>query len=544
MANQTQNPDGKDRMVRINLIGSEGSKPERNGLSGRRPLCAGETQYSIRLDSVSGKAANLSITRADGETETLAMQESETKDGISIGKIAATIVASGTLMLASCTNEFVELNPDADAGVCGNVTVSTYCDVDTPNEKVCRVNAPDGERKTAVGINGFILTLDAMRDGELDISARDLLQGCEPTGEETTLRIGEPVTLTLGGDDYEVSASSISLPYAKLGVRKVDGEPPVTEECPAVTDRCEGDGLNLSCLIYDGTAAELDGYRFKVSNIHYEYPGKAFDLEIYDARSPDCRRIGLIRNFVEGHSDGLTLNGSDYGVGVDLDGVDVEGGSVRLRVYRTQSLCENVLAPRGCETGTDYAMCEVRVMGEGIEMDGILFMLSNIRTEGGELRVEVTAYDMLTRCNILGGRTINVPGVSETLEVGLYGYNVVAFSADPALRKATLRVNRIPLPACEGVESAGPINVGEWIESYDGMLKFRLDDVTRDEPLGAILTVLDRSDREVGNMVVRELTSEPIEYGGKIYSVRADEVAVGVMLLSKWARLSVTACGS
>ena len=494
-------------------------------------------------DGLSGRAERLKESGRFGRQDPKEEPREESRSGR--GAITAIGVSGALLIAGACTTEYNYANPDATGpGACPDLTMSTYCDVDTPNEKVCRVNAPDGERKTAVEMDGFVLTVDAMRDGELDLSVRDLLQDCEPTGDNTTLRAGEPVVLTLGGDDYEVSASSIALPSAKLGVKKVVEEPPVTEECPAVTDRCDGDGLNFSCLVYGDTSAEVDGYRFKVSNIHYEYPGKAFDLEIYDARSPDCRRIGLIRNFAEGHSEGLALNGSDYGLGVDLDGVDVEEGTVRMRVYRTQSLCENVLAARGCEAGPDYAMCEVRVMGEGIEMDGILFMLSNITTEGGEPRVEVTAYDMLTRCNILGGRTITVPGVSEGLEVGLYSYNILAMAADSTLRKATLRVNRVPMPACEGVESAGPINVGEWLESYDGMLKFRLDDVTRDEPLGAIITVIDRYDREVGNMVVRRRMSEPIEYGGKVYSVRADEVAAGVMLISKWARLSVTACDS
>ncbi len=490
------NPKGNGRMMRINLIGAEGSKPEKNGFSGRRLLCAG--------------AATLGIAAA------------------------------------GCNDTMVDLTPPQPSA-CEETAVSTRCDIDTPTHKRCMVY--DG---TAVEMDGYLFTASdvapAGRAADVDYEVRDRLLDCESTGHSGPLRMSEEVEVSLGSQTYTlraptvVSASGESPEWAMLEVEK-ETEPVVEPpECPDISTRCEHDTFGSTCEVREGKAMEYDGYLWQVEDISLDYGTGAFKLTIIDPES-DCGVVGILAGMHEGTTGHATVGGFNYSVEAKRVQAEDDPKWALMRVSREVSYCEAVDIPLECEVGTDSGLDSIRCplytnMG-AIKFENVMWSVDRIYMDPTirEIKVDLKVYDERLGCSPLGGRTVTVPGTSDPIEYGIYRYQATVINADPTTGVADVRITR-ELKMCGGTETNGILNVGEVLSTAGGY-KLRLDDVARDGNSG-VFTVLDSSDREMTSFVLGR--SETLFLSPLGMQVRVNEVAAGLLLASKWADVTIVEC--
>lgn len=516
-------------------------------------MATNETTRKVRMgdgknDALCGRAERLrEHSGRFGKEEPRTEGRNETLDQPSRGGTVRAIAAVGTVLFAgACTNEIINVSEDAGVSACETTEVSTRCTVDTPTRKVCMVYEGN-----AVEMDGILFTAkDIAPEGratDFDYEIRDELLECEPTGDEGTVHYGEEVVLAVGGQAYKMRAPAVvpgttsSPGWAELDVEKVVDEPPAA--CPEEATRCEDDEFGRTCQVREGKAVLYDGYLWQVSNISLDHGTGKFKLTIMDPEA-DCGVVGVLSAIHEGETEVRVLAGG-FNYVVDAKAVQAvyDPRWALVRLSREVSYCEAVDIPIECDVGTESGLDSIRCplytnMG-AIKFGNILFAIERMYTgPDGNDRVDIRAYNSALSCRTEGGFTNGEYSVSPPLDIGLYRYQATVGAIDRESGVADVRITR-ELKMC-GPTTDGILNVGESVATPRGY-KVRLDDVTRDGNSG-IFTLLDLYDREVASFVLARHESVLLSPAG--IQVRANEVAGGLLLISKWADISVAECTS
>jgi len=314
----------------------------------------------------------------------------------------------------------------------------------------------------------------------------------------------------------------------------------------SITDRCEGVSSGTSsCPLYEGMAAEMGGVIFKAVNIREEGGVKKLNIEVSD-RELDCTTVmTVVLAEMEGPGPVIAVGSKVFVVEVESISIDASNPSAnwaRLLITdqaREDYVCGDTPVSGRCSgDGANSVRCEV-AEESGLEIDGMLFKVLDIEDEN----VQLSIHDKLLGCLGNGTKNIAYPA-SESYVIGSYVYTVTIFGANMEDYTVDMQVERRAL-LCGGAETRGVINVGEFIDSGAG-IKVRLDDIMRetgeDNHHDAILTILDMSDNELMQITVGVEDARLISYGGRDIIVSVNEVAPGVMLIAKWADVSVQVC--
>jgi hypothetical protein len=174
-----------------------------------------------------------------------------------------------------------------------------------------------------------------------------------------------------------------------------------------------------------------------------------------------------------------------------------------------------------------------------IKFGNIMFAIDRMYSDAeGNNNVDVSIHDAAMGCSPEGGRTVGEFGVSNPpIEIGLYRYQITVGAIDRATGVADVRITREKI-MCGPETHYDPMNVGGLIDAPNGY-KVRLDDLTRDGN-GGIFTVINSRDAEVFAFVLNKGDSVLLpEFG---FEARVDEVAPGLLLIGKWAKLTLADC--
>gem|GEM_PF-7013520 len=368
---------------------------------------------------------------------------------------------------------------------------------------------------------------------------------CEPTGDRGTIRFGEEASVSVGGQVYLMRVPTVTpgeTPWAMLEVEKVVEEPPAPAECPRQSTRCTEDSFGRDCELRDGMAMEYDGYLWLATDIRMDYGTGAYKLTIIDPES-GCGAIGILSGMHEGNTGHVTVGGFNYAVKAKRVQAEYNPKWALQRVSREVSYCEAVDIPIECDTrtesGLDTIRCPLHTNMGAIKFGEIMFAVERLyMDEHGQNRADIRAYNSALGCRTEGGFTVGEFSVSPPLDIGIYRYYVTAGAIDRAGGIADVRITR-EMRMCGGHETHGIINTGEWVATPLGY-KVRLDDITMDGNLG-IFTLLDPYGREITSFVLGR--GEARLFPEISIMVRVNEVAGGMLLISKWADVTVSECG-
>lgn len=456
--------------------------------------------------------------------------------------VLASAIAASTL--AGCEynyygNEDVATNPPA----CSVVQVTDRCSGDTPDKTRCMVY-----EGSAADFDGYLFKIADVREVGgvkkvyVDVMEKSLdcqvLYAFELTaGVEHGFSVGT-VSYTLLPRWVEISADSDAPAVVELEIRRVSVEP-AEPVCPEVTDRCEGGPSATACTVYLDRAVELNGVLFTVTDISEEGGVKRVVINISD-RELGCR---ILQTYVLNELDSadVIVEGRSYSifvVGLHLEG-DASWAFLQITGQVDSTTCSATPVSERCIRGADDSVrCEVRA-GAGLELNGMLFQVEAIAEDGVQVRI----YDKLLGCENVDNVIVSAPGTLTSV-IGSYVYTITIFGANLDDQSVDMQVERRAL-LCDGTETRGVLNVGELMAAGTG-LKVRLDDITResgtDNQHKAILTILDMADNEFMHMTIGEGEARLINYGGRTHVVSVNEVAAGVMLIAKWADVSVQVC--
>jgi len=399
----------------------------------------------------------------------------------------------------------------------------------------------------AVQFDDYLFIVTGVRDGTIvDIEVQDKELGCETIATFSIEADGEEQLYAPGtGSTYGIKArnatpGSAGIPAsADLEVRRVSDEP-TPSVCPETTDRCETiEHTAVFCIVYQDIAAELNGVLFTPRNIREEGGVKKLDVEVYD-RELGCDVIETVPIIAEGTGGwfaDVTVGAQRFSIGIMDIVVDGAESWASMVIRPVQTACDRTEVADRCATSSDSVRC-MAYSGTGIQMDGFLLLIDGIEDDGTTRRISLTAYRSESGCPHMGSATISVPGTT-TFRIGTNSYKVTVFGVDTSYSDAAdIQVERVP-SLCGGSEVTGIINLGELIDAGMG-LKVRLDDISRDGE--AMLTVLDTNDNEFMRLTLGEGEAQLMEYMGRSAIVSVNEVAAGVMLIEKWANLTVQAC--
>jgi hypothetical protein len=330
--------------------------------------------------------------------------------------------------------------------------------------------------------------------------------------------------------------------WAELDVEKVVDEPPQPTVCPEQATRCTEDEFGRTCEVREGQAMEYDGYLWQASELSIDYGTGAFKLTAIDPES-DCGVVSVLVGMHEGSTGNMSLGGFDYAIKAERVQAESAPTWVLMRVSREVSYCEAIDIPIECDVGTESGLdtirCPLYVNMGAIKFGNIMFAIDRMYSDAeGNNNVDVSIHDAAMGCSPEGGRTVGEFGVSNPpIEIGLYRYQITVGAIDRASGVADVRITREKI-MCGPETHYDPMNVGGLIDAPNGY-KVRLDDLTRDGN-GGIFTVINSRDAEVFAFVLNKGDSVLLpEFG---FEARVDEVAPGLLLIGKWAKLTLADC--
>jgi hypothetical protein len=163
-----------------------------------------------------------------------------------------------------------------------------------------------------------------------------------------------------------------------------------------------------------------------------------------------------------------------------------------------------------------------------------MFRVESVESSEAMIRI----FDKTLGCDrIAGPNPVAIPGYVTNV-IGSYAYTTTIFGASTWDQTVDMQVERTPL-LCGGGEVRGILNVGEMIDSGMG-LKVVLEDISRDGE--AMLLILDSNGNEFMRFTLAEGGARLLENLGETCVVSINEVSAGVLLIGKWADITVQTC--
>lgn len=398
-----------------------------------------------------------------------------------------------------------------------------------------------------VQFDNYLFVVTGVREGRIiDLVIQDKELGCETIATLSVEAGGEERLYAPGtGSTYGIKArnatpGSAGIPAtADLEVRRVSDEPAPTV-CPETTDRCEtvyGAPTAISCPIYEGLAAEINGVLVKIARIWEEGGVRKARVELYD-RELGCADTSGVLELSEGENGEVGVGSKVFTIdvrGITLVGYGTSWASVIITDTTAAASCATI-SPDSCTTSRDSVRCEMPAGLVGLKLGTVVFT-PYLGCDGGTVSIYDDTIPGL--CVPVGNVSFSaVPGTME-YRYGAYYYKVTVFGCSSDSARVDMQVERRAL-LCDGSEVSGIINVGEMVDSGVTGLKVRLDDISREGE--AILTILDRNWNDYTQITLAEGEARLIDYDGTPVVVSINDVAAGVLLISKWVDITVQTC--